>query len=554
MQCEATTLCECGHEYQMHAHRDLENTAGRCYYPNDGSAMGCKCLCFRAAQKLTPLTPAQNFVSDKKYPDGPTCTVCGALLVEEKCLSCGSAQKLTVPAQLQEALMYQKCIHGNGPACPECTHFPATQPPSASEGDGERTYPTGGDPNEFCVCKHHKLNHAAYLDMPTACNQTNCDCAEYRPANPSPAVDAAPDAKELFDVEPYSPMDAVMGACGILDVIKSEWGESWSEHDQKVRAGLSAILAADLGGQKHIAKLEHYLQVSNDALAMRSRELNELVARNSEGYREGGEETCQAKPAVDAAPDLIKHMTERFLGWQLPENFNPDGGISFQQYGNVGTEHQYENVPTGTNLLDYTQAEAMVRYMLDRTSPHECNSDCGYFPCPKMPWSMPKPAVDAGEPLPPLDDETLRKIKDFIISKLLEHKATGEHEGQPYSGIQYALDVCVDLVRANRALEQRLAASEGEKQKLIRESVADFNSTEDQLAERDRKIAELESKLAALTAAMTLIAAFKNKTLVGHTSNDALGIAYAEGANKAFNQAAEIANTALAAGKEDADG
>jgi hypothetical protein len=24
----------------------------------------------------------------------------------------------------------------------------------------------------------------------------------------------------------------------------------------------------------------------------------------------------------------IKHMTERFLGWKLPENFNPDGGIS----------------------------------------------------------------------------------------------------------------------------------------------------------------------------------------------------------------------------------
>ncbi len=25
--------------------------------------------------------------------------------------------------------------------------------------------------------------------------------------------------------------------------------------------------------------------------------------------------------------DQIKHMTDRFLGWKLPETFSPDGGI-----------------------------------------------------------------------------------------------------------------------------------------------------------------------------------------------------------------------------------
>lgn len=63
--------------------------------------------------------------------------------------------------------------------------------------------------------------------------------------------------------------------------------------------------------------------------------------------------------------DQIKHMVNRFLAWKLPENFNPDNGISFDAVVNLGTEHQRRREPVGTNLLDYTQAEAMVRHMLD---------------------------------------------------------------------------------------------------------------------------------------------------------------------------------------------
>ena len=61
----------------------------------------------------------------------------------------------------------------------------------------------------------------------------------------------------------------------------------------------------------------------------------------------------------------IKHMVDRFLGWNLPPNFCPDGGIIFDPYGNPGTEHQYKRDPSGTNLLDATQADAMVRYMVE---------------------------------------------------------------------------------------------------------------------------------------------------------------------------------------------
>lgn len=67
-------------------------------------------------------------------------------------------------------------------------------------------------------------------------------------------------------------------------------------------------------------------------------------------------------PSPTPSREQVKHMVDRFLGWKLPENFNPDGGISFQKSIN---EHPMKNAPTGTNLLDAIQAEAMVRYMIE---------------------------------------------------------------------------------------------------------------------------------------------------------------------------------------------
>lgn len=63
--------------------------------------------------------------------------------------------------------------------------------------------------------------------------------------------------------------------------------------------------------------------------------------------------------------EQIKYMAEKFLGWRLPENFNPDAGIKFEPefnlYGGGVGRHQ----PTGTNLFDYTQVVEMVRHMVD---------------------------------------------------------------------------------------------------------------------------------------------------------------------------------------------
>jgi hypothetical protein len=61
----------------------------------------------------------------------------------------------------------------------------------------------------------------------------------------------------------------------------------------------------------------------------------------------------------------VKYMTDRFLRWKLPENFNPDAGITFSPTYRNGTPQGGRHEPTGTNLFDYTQAEAMIRNMLE---------------------------------------------------------------------------------------------------------------------------------------------------------------------------------------------
>ncbi len=63
---------------------------------------------------------------------------------------------------------------------------------------------------------------------------------------------------------------------------------------------------------------------------------------------------------------LIKHMVDRFLYWRLPADFHPDCGISFD--AEAGKKLNPRNVlyePVGTNLFTATQAEAMVRFMVE---------------------------------------------------------------------------------------------------------------------------------------------------------------------------------------------
>lgn len=83
-----------------------------------------------------------------------------------------------------------------------------------------------------------------------------------------------------------------------------------------------------------------------------------------EGARGWMREVCPRKPAR-APDDEVKRMVDRFLSWRLPADFNPDGGVSFRPTFNEHTAHPMKHEPTGTNLFDARQAEAMVRHMLE---------------------------------------------------------------------------------------------------------------------------------------------------------------------------------------------
>lgn len=70
--------------------------------------------------------------------------------------------------------------------------------------------------------------------------------------------------------------------------------------------------------------------------------------------------------------EQIKYMANRFLGWKLPHDFDPDCGISFDPIANKGHEFERRREPIGTNLFTAIQAEAMVRFMAEGLPAVEC--------------------------------------------------------------------------------------------------------------------------------------------------------------------------------------
>ncbi len=82
--------------------------------------------------------------------------------------------------------------------------------------------------------------------------------------------------------------------------------------------------------------------MSNEDLLLFAQREPDLFRHVALGYR-----VAKLRPPTDKQ---IKHMVDRFLGWKLPENFNPGGGISFKKTFNE--HHPMKHEPTGTNLLD----------------------------------------------------------------------------------------------------------------------------------------------------------------------------------------------------------
>lgn len=78
--------------------------------------------------------------------------------------------------------------------------------------------------------------------------------------------------------------------------------------------------------------------------------------------------------SANLTEDQITHMVDRFLAWRLPEDFQPDAGVSFKRefneeymasLGKPPMRHQ----PTGTNLFDARQAREMILHMVEGMEP-----------------------------------------------------------------------------------------------------------------------------------------------------------------------------------------
>lgn len=75
--------------------------------------------------------------------------------------------------------------------------------------------------------------------------------------------------------------------------------------------------------------------------------------------------TREAQPSAALTDAQVKHMVNRFLGWRLPDPFRPDNGITFTPTQHQRGEYAHAHWPSGTNLFDATQADAMVRHMVE---------------------------------------------------------------------------------------------------------------------------------------------------------------------------------------------
>lgn len=71
------------------------------------------------------------------------------------------------------------------------------------------------------------------------------------------------------------------------------------------------------------------------------------------------------REAIEREETAVQRMTQRFLSWRLPDDFKPDCGIQFDAESARKIDPRNQRFePTGTNLFDAKQTEAMVRHMI----------------------------------------------------------------------------------------------------------------------------------------------------------------------------------------------
>lgn len=111
--------------------------------------------------------------------------------------------------------------------------------------------------------------------------------------------------------------------------------------------------------------------------------------------------------------EQIVHMVNRFLQWQLPDDFQPDAGISFNPEFRGWDGKVFKYKPIGTNLLTATQAKAMVKYLLQEM-PAQPQKPCDLLHCchGKLP---------AGHSTAQPQEPTKRTADEILLAVLRPH-------------------------------------------------------------------------------------------------------------------------------------
>ena len=253
---------------------------------------------------------------------------------------------------------YECGCSANGPGnipkhCPEHGQ-PTTLKSEMQEADkmAERAL---REPEPQCVCGHQKFEH-----QNGHCFRVGgCSCKVFSPVKPQPE----PQDTESFCRHEECDEKGHCKSCGAKARIfiegipenRQSVGMSGGQtetasqkevaQDAELRERLQAVLFPRIVGWNNLAS---YMQ---DEITSIERIVQQEIAR--------------AQAPQPFSDHQIKHMVNRFLGWRLPENFNPDAGISFKRTFNENTQWPMKHEPTGTNLFDATQAEEMIRYLIE---------------------------------------------------------------------------------------------------------------------------------------------------------------------------------------------
>ena len=123
-------------------------------------------------------------------------------------------------------------------------------------------------------------------------------------------------------------------------------------------------------------------------------------------------------PSHGGTMQVTDEMVSRFLAWQLPGDFAPDGGVTFTK---PAGRNSHLSWPIGTNLLTADQARQMLEHVLGAGNRGSDTSQLGEHQNPRNADRLLTPSNEADIPL--LYKQTRLDLFGFYDDCDEEHKA-----------------------------------------------------------------------------------------------------------------------------------